>query len=53
LELSYGYLRKGVALLFKILIGFVSGVFYGIIYATEVPHGFFSKAGAILKMFFE
>jgi uncharacterized membrane protein YeaQ/YmgE (transglycosylase-associated protein family) len=40
-----------VARLIKILIGFIAGVLYGIIYTAEDPHGLFSKAGVIFKMF--
>lgn len=35
----------------KILIGFVGGVIYGVMYAVEVPDGIISKAAAIIKMF--
>lgn len=45
------YPMEGVARVIKILLGFIAGVFYGVIYTVEVPDGLVAKAATILKMF--
>jgi hypothetical protein len=35
----------------KILIGFLAGVLYGVIYTVEVPDGIVAKAATVIKMF--
>lgn len=35
----------------KILLGFIAGIFYGVMYTVETPDGIVAKAAAVLKMF--